>query len=363
MVASVALRFEVIDMPDGSFELSPPTRIPLRPRLRSSVCTPALDGAAAPCRRVDETLGDLLDEWMGRPEWANYTTNTQNQYRKSVRDLKKNFGHQLLSSFDAADKYCELRNWQDEQWHRASPCDSSISVLCCALKFAVALRKLEHNVASGFSDIYKVGRRARIRWSRHEIEKFVETADEMEMSNVGDIILLCVLTGFRLQDLITVSFEHVQEWALAKEALKRSRWGNRYFAIIPRTEDLNILLTRLKSRPRKQGVETLLVNEHGDEWAEHQVDIKVRQVRRACGIHYVDPEIGSQEEKHLHDLRGTYATHLITTTDLSDEDIASVMAWSPRWVARIRRVYVDEIVRVNALGMRLHAVSTMPPQE
>jgi integrase len=143
---------------------------------------------------------------------------------------------------------------------------------------------------------------------------------------------------------------------IAKEALKRSRFGNRYFAIIPRSEDLDLLLERLASRPRNEGVDTLLVDANGDEWLEHQVDIMVRDVRQVCGIHYIDPNTGQREEKHLHDLRGTYATHLITTTMLSDEEIATVMAWSPRWVARIRRVYVDEIVRVNAFGERLQAL-------
>ena len=44
--------------------------------------------------------------------------------------------------------------------------------------------------------------------------------------------------------------------------------------------------------------------------------------------------------KHLHDLRGTFAT-LLMGRGLSDEQIADVMGWESKDVARVRRRYVD----------------------
>jgi integrase len=356
MNAACALRFEVICEPDGSVRLGRGVFCAAQPDLGMTTSKGTLPSVAeAVCRNSAETLSDLLNEWVSSPDWDGYSEKTKKQHLKSIKALKRDLDA-LLSDFEAATKYCELRDYQDANAHRAAMCDNLFNTLCCALKYGVLLGKLSHNVASGIPDIYRVGRRARIRWSPREISDFVQAADEMDMPNVGDIVLLAALTSFRLQDLVSVTYEHVQEWVIAKEALKRSRFGNRYFAIIPRTEDLNALLGRLACRSRNEGVETLLVDAHGDEWLERQVDIKVRAVRQACGIHYIDPITGQREEKHLHDLRGTYATHLITITKLSDEEIASVMAWSPRWVARIRRVYVDEIVRVNAFGERLQAL-------
>jgi integrase len=355
MNAACALRFEVICEPDGSVRLGRAVFRAALPDIGLTISKGALPSAEAVCRDSDETLSDLLDEWVSSPDWDRYSEKTKKQHLKSIKALKRDLDA-LLSDFETAAKYGELRNYQDANARRAATCDNIFNTLCCALKYGVLLGKLSHNVASGIPDIYKVGRRARIRWSSEEISQFVQAADDMDMPNVGDIVLLAALTGFRLQDLISVTYEHVQEWVIAKEALKRSRFGNRYFAIIPRSEDLDLLLERLASRPRNEGVDTLLVDANGDEWLEHQVDIMVRDVRQVCGIHYIDPNTGQREEKHLHDLRGTYATHLITTTMLSDEEIATVMAWSPRWVARIRRVYVDEIVRVNAFGERLQAL-------
>ena len=40
----------------------------------------------------------------------------------------------------------------------------------------------------------------------------------------------------------------------------------------------------------------------------------------------------------------------MTTTDLDDEEIASIMGWSPDEVKRIRAIYVDDTARTMALG-------------
>ena len=57
--------------------------------------------------------------------------------------------------------------------------------------------------------------------------------------------------------------------------------------------------------------------------------------------------------KHLQDVRGIFATRLMTTTDLGNEEIASIMGWSPAEVERIRRIYVDDAARNVALGRRI----------
>ena len=58
--------------------------------------------------------------------------------------------------------------------------------------------------------------------------------------------------------------------------------------------------------------------------------------------------------KHLHDLRGTFVTHLCKA-GLTDSQIAEVVAWSPQNVADIRRTYVDDAAVVVAIGKRLFA--------
>ena len=58
--------------------------------------------------------------------------------------------------------------------------------------------------------------------------------------------------------------------------------------------------------------------------------------------------------KHLHDLRGTFATNLILHgANLTDQEVADIMGWSPQHVAAIRRVYVDQARVIVAIGKRI----------
>ena len=79
----------------------------------------------------------------------------------------------------------------------------------------------------------------------------------------------------------------------------------------------------------------------------------VARVRDHAGIIHIDQEIGKAREKHLHDARGTFATRLMTQTDLNDVEIADSMAWSPEQVANIRRLYVDQTAPIVAVGKRI----------
>lgn len=68
---------------------------------------------------------------------------------------------------------------------------------------------------------------------------------------------------------------------------------------------------------------------------------------------HVDGDTGEQIKKHLHDVRGTFCTLLLTETELTDREVADIMGWSPDRVAGIRRVYVDQSKLLLALGRRM----------
>ena len=51
------------------------------------------------------------------------------------------------------------------------------------------------------------------------------------------------------------------------------------------------------------------------------------------GVH-ID-EDGDERRKHRHDVRGTFCTMLLTEWDLTDEEAADIMGWSPERVAQI----------------------------
>lgn len=68
-----------------------------------------------------------------------------------------------------------------------------------------------------------------------------------------------------------------------------------------------------------------------------------------------DPADGQRDRmrKHLHDIRGTFASRLMTSTNFTDRAIAGIMGWSEPEVERIRRLYVDDTARTVAIGRRI----------
>ena len=343
---SVVERFHLSRRADGSAGLVPAPPSPQKAAEATLQQSPVL------VRSEDETIRSLIKVWLESPDWDLYRPTTKRTHRKSLRVIGWIWGHVALAHFDKPLIHSALRGWQRTLTHKPGAADNYFNVLCALLKFGVLRKKLAYNYATGIPDLYDIGRRAAIVWTIEEVKLFVATAEELGLPTVGDAILLAFETGMRPQDLITACKDHVRPYEFTKRALKASRFGNRYFATIPRTEELDLVIARCASRPREHGVDTLLVTNDGLPFLDFQLENAFRAVRKACGIHHLDPITGERDEKHLHDLRGTFATRLLATTDLTDQEVADVMAWSPRWVARIRRVYVDDVAHLQAMGKR-----------
>ena len=78
-----------------------------------------------------------------------------------------------------------------------------------------------------------------------------------------------------------------------KTALKRSR-GRRKRVVIPDTPRLEALLAEPRSKPRKGGIETVLVSSFGKRWTGDTFN----DVRNRTAIQHVDDE-GNARRKHL----------------------------------------------------------------
>jgi hypothetical protein len=76
------------------------------------------------------------------------------------------------------------------------------------------------------------------------------------------------------------------------------------------------------------------------------------RARDAAGIMFVDPDSGEKKRKHLHDVRGTFATRLILA-GLNDAEVAEIMGWSVEKVSGIRRTCVDQSRTIVAIGERI----------
>jgi DNA-binding CsgD family transcriptional regulator len=122
------------------------------------------------------------------------------------------------------------------------------------------------------------------------------------------------------------------------------------------------LLGELRPRKRAQGVDHVLVDSYGRPWKPGSFSAQFNASRTKAGI--VEPanlSLGiDAREKHLHDVRGTFCTHLCGA-NLTNEEIARIMGWSPLRVDNIRRVYVDDTANIVALARRIGASTVKQP--
>lgn len=308
----------------------------------------------------ENNLRLLIRQWRSldaerpsSPEWERLAPNTKKTWGSALDLIERKWGEVPLEVFNNPRMKPMVVKWRDSRSSTPRAADMGLTVLHALLKFGVLHGKVTLNVAADIPKLYRDGTRAEIIWTDEEVSAFCDHADRTGRSVVADALRLAVTTGFRREDLITVTWSHVSEVAILMKAKKRSR-GQRFLAKAIRIPELNSVLVKLETRPRQPGVETLLVDEKGRSWTADRLTKAVGAIRDELGLVHVDPETGETKKKHLHDARGTYATKLIATRQLTNVQIAEAMGWSPQQVAKIKSMYVDPTVTIVALGERVN---------
>ncbi len=328
---------------------------------RPHLTTEALERLAAAKRDRDTarqpnptTLQSLIDRWQASPEWSRLSENTKKTWGSIVRTIEAKWGKVPLAVFNDERMIAKVIDWRDARAATPRAADNGVTVLRALLKYGIQRGALRINVAEKIGKIYVNGQRAEIVWTKADLLAFGKAAGEKDRC-VYFAVLLCSVTGLRRKDLAHLTWEAVGELAIVTKAKKTSR-GRRHFATVPRIPELDAVLASLRDVPRRSGVDTVLVNPKGRPWNLDTLTKEVSRIAKLAGVFHVEADLASKSErryKHLHDARGTFATYLMTTTDLTDAEIASIMGWSETEVERIRRIYVNDTARQIALGKRI----------
>lgn len=287
------------------------------------------------------------------PEWDALSANTKRVWRPHVDLIEARWGDKPISVWSDPRMVEKVIKWRDERKDTPRTADMGIQVLDELLTFAKLRGRVLINVAADVPKLYKGADRAEIVWTADDMARFEAKATELGMPQMIDGLRLAAVTGMRREDLVTLTWAQIGQFAIVKKALKMSR-GKRRRAIIPQTPQLEAVLAELRTRYRRPGVETVLVNSLGKPWTANSFGGSFCRMRDAAGITWIDDD-GKVSNKHLHDVRGTFCTMLLTEWELTDDDAADIMGWSPQHVAQIRKVYVDQRATVVALGERIAA--------
>lgn len=333
---------------------------PKKPVLTTAILKAAVQAQEKRVSSSPDNLRSLIRLWRSQnparpfsPEWERLASTTKKTWGSALDKIEEKWGEVPLVLFNDPRMKAKVVEWRDSRASQPRAADIGITVLSALLKFGTLRGKVLTNVAAGIPTLYRGGDRAEIVWTDDEIERFARKASELALVSVADALRLAATTGLRREDLVTLTWDHITQFAIVKKAKKRSR-GRRRFATVVRVPELDAVLADLRLRPRQVGVTTVLVDHAGAPWTPDRLTKAVGRVRDEIGIVHVDAETGVRRKKHLHDARGTYATKLMISTDLTDAEIAGMMGWTPEETSRIRHVYVDQTKAIVALAERLN---------
>lgn len=322
-----------------------------KPQLKASELQAALDAREHLGKPDPRKLLSLIRDWQASPEWKGLADGTRKTWGSQLNAIEARWGDKPISVWNDPRMVTKVIAWRDSRAETPRGADIGVTVLRELLKFGKLRARVLLNVADGIPTLYRGGDRADIIWTDDDMDRFGWHALKLDIPHVIDGLWLDALTGLRREDLVTVNETNVWEHAIVKKALKASRRKRRH-ATMPRLPELNELLEELKTRPRHEGVTTLLVNSRGLQWTGDGFGGQFNRVRDAANIVHVDPDTGEARKKHLHDVRGTFATRLMLA-GLTDQEIADIMGWSVDRIATIRRIYVDQARVVVAIGERI----------
>lgn len=300
------------------------------------------------------------------PDWGRLAPGTKKLWSDALDRVLDRWADVPLRLWSDPRMVTQVVKWRDEMKDTPRAADVRIACLNRLLSYGRLRGLVTINVAADIPTIYQGGGRAEVIWTQEDFDRFADVAQQP----VLDAVRLASMTGLRRQDLVKLRWSDIGEFAVQITALKKSA-GKRRRVVVPIIPGLEQLLDELRTRPRKEGVDTVLVTMHGTSWTVSGLNSSVHTTRNNArelvghdakgkpiyGRHYLSyvDDDGNTNLKRLHDIRGTFATKLMTIPGvrLTDREIAEVMGWSVEQVAEIRRRYVDDAAIVVALGKRL----------
>ena len=307
------------------------------------------------------SLRETLRKWcpndpraVGSPDWDKLAANTKRVWRPHIDAIEERWGETPLALWSEPRMVSKVVKWRDERRDTPRTADIGVTVLKHFLEFARLRGQVAVNVAERIPRLYAGADRADIIWTDDDVRLFEAKAIELGLPQMIDLLRLAAVTGLRREDLVTLTWAQIETRAIVKKALKVSRRKRRR-VVIPKTPQLETVLLDLRDRHRLEGVETVLVNSKGRSWTVNSIGNSFGRIRDAAGIVHVDEDGTRVRSKRLHDVRGTFCTMLMVEWELTDQEIAEVVGWSPETVGQIRKVYVDHERVVVALSDRIAA--------
>lgn len=336
---------------------------PTRPRLTPEDVA-AVAAAQAEARKdvkPSNNIAGVISRYRKSKFWTELAPNTRKTWGVALDRIEAQWKDVPIAVLADPRARARIVEWHEALAERnARGADIAKDVLGKLFDWAINRGLINNNSAHNMTNLYRATNRAEVIWLPEDLQAINEVAEQP----LRDAIALATMTGLRLADLVALRWDEVGDQSIQRIAAKKSR-GKRFRVIIPIFPKLRILLDELRQRERQADVRTVLVSSYGTSWSEGGLGSSFYSARKRAnggsGIWHVemDPKTAEPTKiaKRLHDLRGTYATRLMTQmrSPPTDREIANLMGWSEAQVGDIRKRYVDDKAIVVALARRLGA--------
>jgi integrase len=298
-----------------------------RPAVTDALRAKARDALADTGHQRDDTLSGLLVRYRASPNFGAKAPATQTEYRQRLDQIEARFGRVPLRLIPKLRG--EAIKWRDEMAATPRAADRCIGMLATVLAWAEDRELIERNPLTRIGKLHRANR-ADLIWEPHHWEAVAaldKKGNPVVPGHVRRVLTLGALTGLRRGDLLRLAWEDLQPGYIA---LRTRKTGGE--AIIPLYPDLARFFTGPGRGP-------VLRNSRGDPWT---IEGWKSAWERAEPLGF---------DRHIHDLRGTFATRLMTA-GFTDTEIALVMGWRAERIAAIRMRYIDRSRVARALAER-----------
>ncbi|WP_438852618.1 tyrosine-type recombinase/integrase [Brevundimonas nasdae] len=305
----------------------------------------ALAEAYAAARRTDvpkDLISGLVARFKAAPDgYQKLADSTKKEWARWLDIINTRFGALPVVALKAKGTRRLIIDWRNQFAATPRKADYGVQVLRRVLAWAKDNELAEANPAEGIPNLYDVDRSAEIV----EPDEFAAILDRTTPP-ASRFFRMAAATGLRRGDLRKLQWSHINDTSIEMPTGK-SRGRKRI--IVPLLPEAKIVLAECREAQRLYTAKAeakgkpvplplfVMTTAAGKQWSKDgPTGAWIKATIPAEGAPRDAPNI----DKHLHDLRGNFAT-LLMATGLSDEMIADMMGWDTDDVKKIRRRYVD----------------------
>ncbi len=264
-------------------------------------------------------------------------------------------GDAPLAVFDSRKIIKYITAYRDRTWgHSTSAADEAVIALSAFLSWCKRDGRLDWNRAMGIEKTYERPTQARI-WSVEEQELFLASAPR----HLAWGFRLLLHTGLRREDLIRLPLSAIRGQHLL---IPTGKSRGRQTALIPITPPLRQLLLELETERSALAtpITTVLFSSRGRPWSAEGFGTSFDRHRKSVGL---GPEANGPT---IHDMRKTCATNMVILQhqypqSISDQVLIDLFGWTPKTLAKMKRIYVSDSAVIEALSGSLQTRTGTEP--